>query len=854
MKSFCKPLCNKLLLFFFTLLSFSSRAQVSPTLGVGLEQLTMNKGTIDVQVLTEIIMEKQKELKEEALKRYLFRLFPDNSYTTKHYLQSAIHILLNEKNPHVIEKELLELTTNYAVALGVANAYKREILPDGYVFKSSNKEINILLKDVNDRIVSNIKDIYPNGLDFNLLVDVVALSLSESAEIKKKGFYKNKINYTEGNLYRRLVGSDVVLHDLFQNLKVAITKEVDTYVVNFEIIKEYFEKYKDTKEVNIIEKLEKDYVRQINTIATEGAISMASIIKEMELDASTSMAFKNYFNANNDLAQAKKHNDLVRNTLFEIENAITGLKIAPKNEEEYNKALSSIQSKGLLKSSVDLNTLKMDTITSAEVIANINVLKEISNQIQQNTQRITNIKQNFIKISEWKATPTTFIKQEIPLENIQQLESLKANINAQTISEEQVQKLEDSQKEMADKVFSDITFLEKFIKEQLNLISGATATNYALSDITNETQLKIIKEYSQNLTSFYLQLQQLSQKNIITIADIKNIEDNIIPKLMQISFLKTSGTSTLNKIKTNFNILSNILKLNQINKFKNNDGSNLTFNTKILDILTFLSNLDQLDKANTYQSIINLIRDLNDEVIASFDNIDDQSRTNFNTDKEKGVKTDKISKDQEKEKLEIDEAKKIYLLFVNAIKKYTLINTEQEYINIDVVSFLNDLQQYYSRNEKSWFSLYFTLGLNQNFLFNERVVKAGENPITSVGFASEKLGVKIRFWSLKSTKTTNKALRNDLYLSKKNPFVNEFYGILYGSGLLYSLANTATNENFDYPHLGFGVGWRFYNALDVNFVIGLPFIDGEPFATRNGFFGIGLDIPLSEYLEKIGKK
>lgn len=372
-----------------------------------------------------------------------------------------------------------------------------------------------------------------------------------------------------------------------------------------------------------------------------------------------------------------------------------------------------------------------------------------------------------------------------------------------------------------------------------------------MSEITNETQLKLIKEYSQNLTSFYQQLQLLSQKNNITIADIKNIEDNIIPKIMEISFLKTNGSVTLNKLKTNFNILATVLKLNQINKLKNNGGSTLIYNTKILDILTFLSNLDALDKAQTYQSIINLIRDLNDEVIASFDNIDDVNTAATPRDPSKPIEE---TSEQKNEKLDIEKAKKIYLLFVNAIKKYTMINTKEEYINIDVVSFLNDLQQYYSRNEKSWFSLYFTLGLNQNFLFNERVVAPSEKPITSVGFASEKLGVKMRLFSLKSTKTTNKALQDDLYLNKKNPFVNEIYGIIYGSGLLYSLANTATNENFDYPHLGLGFGCRFYNALDVNLVIGLPFIDGEPFASRNGFFGIGLDIPLAEYLEKIGKK
>ena len=94
---------------------------------------------------------------------------------------------------------------------------------------------------------------------------------------------------------------------------------------------------------------------------------------------------------------------------------------------------------------------------------------------------------------------------------------------------------------------------------------------------------------------------------------------------------------------------------------------------------------------------------------------------------------------------------------------------------------------------------------------------------------------------------------NDIYLNKKAPFINELYAIVYGSGLLYTLANTTTNENFDFPHVGAGVGMRFYNALDVNLIIGFPFVKNYNFGD-NAFYGIGLDIPLGEYLEKLGSK
>lgn len=124
--------------------ALKSQAQ-NPTLSAGLETLTMSKGTIDVEVLTQLIMEKQAELKQEALRRFILKLFPETNYTTKFYVQNCLNLLLNEKNPQVIEKGIYELTTNYALALGVAQffslTYNNNLLNETY--KSYTKQIGL---------------------------------------------------------------------------------------------------------------------------------------------------------------------------------------------------------------------------------------------------------------------------------------------------------------------------------------------------------------------------------------------------------------------------------------------------------------------------------------------------------------------------------------------------------------------------------------------------------------------------------------------------------------------------------------------------------------------------------------
>jgi len=52
----------------FSFLSLNSQENEDPSLSVGLESLTLGKGTIDVDALRKIIVRKQNELKREGLK------------------------------------------------------------------------------------------------------------------------------------------------------------------------------------------------------------------------------------------------------------------------------------------------------------------------------------------------------------------------------------------------------------------------------------------------------------------------------------------------------------------------------------------------------------------------------------------------------------------------------------------------------------------------------------------------------------------------------------------------------------------------------------------------------------------
>jgi hypothetical protein len=877
-----------ILLLAFALLHTFCFSQVAPTLGVGLETLTMNKGTIDVKVLTEIITAKQKELKQEALRRFMYKLFPEANYTTKFYIQNCLNILLNEKNPKVIEKEVLKLTTNYALALGVTYAlinskdinntdlfkdindsYNKNMQFSPYYFKikpsnDKNKRIQNLESEITDlkksikaekHIEQNIRKIDRKNktiarikiknnynltfqekdtssikklkIPFGIILDVVSLSLSNIEGLRTKGFYTNKIDYRNDAFYQNLTSDDEKKFkkelDILEDI---IKKTIEPYINDYEVIKEFLQHKEDENE--------KDIKNKLNNLLFAEANKFISTNKNDEWFNS----FKTNKNANEEEIRI---NNTITNILIyskridlkiEIDKAFSRIKTEIINDNktlDFSDLNTSIEKYNqyhpkhlTLIKSINLN--KIDTIISNEKdipIINDKIIKRIS---------YDDLKEIFNLTKTNNELPKSF-KTSVSSE-FQKLDDLLSNLN--TINEPvKSTTLKDYQAKLNDN-YKILSMSDKF-----NNVIIENKTNEILATILNIKSLNLNIQSSDTIAArkastffseLYIKVKAISN-NEVKLTNLNELENYAVKNIITLKIFDEKNIETYNKL------LEKIQYIILFQKFKivNKAGYLGNYSNDLANVFEFISNLDKLDEATTYQSLVDMLKNGS---IAVEENLPD------------------------------DKFKDEYILFINAVKKYTIINptAEKEYISIDVVSFLNDLQQFYNRDNKSIFSLYLTLGLNENFFFNdfkfpdsteepvdgEEPVKT-EEPIKNIGFASEKIGVKFKIASFKKSRGYENAVIDDVYLNKKAPFLNEFYGIIYGSGLLYSLANTSTNENFDFPHAGLGAGVRFYNALDLNIILGFPFVKDSNFG-ENMFWGIGLDIPLGEYLEKLGNK
>jgi len=80
--------------------------------------------------------------------------------------------------------------------------------------------------------------------------------------------------------------------------------------------------------------------------------------------------------------------------------------------------------------------------------------------------------------------------------------------------------------------------------------------------------------------------------------------------------------------------------------------------------------------------------------------------------------------------------------------------------------------------------------------------------------------------------------------------VSRWYLSVYGSGLLYTIADLRTENTFKYPIVGVGTGLEFFNGMEANISLAQPMITNSTPAerARSMFLNVGFDIPIFEYI------
>lgn len=208
------------------------------------------------------------------------------------------------------------------------------------------------------------------------------------------------------------------------------------------------------------------------------------------------------------------------------------------------------------------------------------------------------------------------------------------------------------------------------------------------------------------------------------------------------------------------------------------------------------------------------------------------------------------------------------------VMEYTLIEEGDKSISVDIESLVSALDKHYnSRSRRSsmssrfWFinaKPFFSMGINYGSFFNQNNLAKDEQGnaqnLQNLYFASEKLGLKIKFFDRKYTRSFGpgekfiyKGTERVWLRPQDEKLISDAHLIVYGSGLLYNIVNLKSEGNFNAAIVGSSLGITFFNGLSVNAGIANAItttkIDG-----KNSYFNFGVDIPILDYINALAKK
>jgi len=232
---------KKLLIIAYLILTvFQVKAQ-GPTLNLVGGSPSLTKGTINTEVLTEIIQQKQEEVKKKVFRNTIVKGFNNSNYTealknftTYHYMYKLMDILTSGKNKTAITKSITESSAEFSYVFGIAL----------YLQQTADKQVAVKSIDaltVSENFIDDAKVHYSSNKvsvsnkvkDFNLLIDLcydIILNndtlqkiFKFKEEFKEKDF---KVWYESDNCYKK----SLIAFDSIQTTKGQIGNYVSILI------------------------------------------------------------------------------------------------------------------------------------------------------------------------------------------------------------------------------------------------------------------------------------------------------------------------------------------------------------------------------------------------------------------------------------------------------------------------------------------------------------------------------------------------------------------------------------------------------------------------------------------------
>jgi hypothetical protein len=811
------------ILIFFNANETFSQGEEPPTLSMGLDHLVFGKGVIDVELLSDIIANKQDELKREFIKRNLVKLV-GNNFTYYNYTLNTLELILKEKNKKVITREMLEYTSNLALVYGLSELYieltlksktttagedvldkvltrfnvnKEELkIEEGYIFKLEHFKDN------------RFRNKNGSATDFyfpNVLIDLVFDICRNNYAIQNRGFFLQALNiinneYDSLNQYRLfdkfLKQNDKEMHGQLDLLR----KDIENKMISFF---EYYEIFKES-----------DFMK--GTVFNDFLNMYKGIIQDKFAPETKNVLNEIIYKLN----EVEKRRSVAAEEMRKITEQLKETDILKSLKIFYTK-LPDIDTAVLVDNKLMLGTSQVTDVKQIkEYIANLDETKLVNNfgTLQLLTNSLTSI------LPKINGADKQLQKELEALNEIVNLKSRYYGFEYElTQSSAEKAKLDSQKNEIASKLemykaSRDVIFklaLGEIRKVLLNLqLSKEKDTSNTISKIYKVvTALENPNRKGQDISFANYILDSLNTSIIEHLGPYDPAVNGLL-SINSVNTISTNASNNISKLITQFELIAYKIKYDAFVKFGEKGipklgGFEKEVHLNTNNFIDFITQLNELDKASTYDYLFKSLVDA-------------------------GV----IFKDIK--------GAKAFNNLINNIKKYVITDDTNNEIEFDVEGLIVLLYDIYGDQKNSPISLYFGIGLNTAFQV-EKALNLEDDTVSTLSFASEKIGLKLKICDFK------RIYADQQRLSK--PLISDWYTFAYGSGLLYNLVNVKSSKNFNATIIGFGTGLSFYNFLDFNISTGIPLMnDNETSNWCYRFFNVGFDIKISEYLSEVAKK
>lgn len=159
--------------------------------------------TPDVDLVSEIISQKQEELKQRVLKNMVVKNIKTTNYTTYNTIYHIMNLLTSEKNKTVMTNNIISEISDYAITYALADYFvKNELNISGLKNKSFGDDKGLydlmtinLDNDQKNKFTTQQKikvsgTQIPEDLLANYIIDTLSATLAESNFFKEKGFFQ----------------------------------------------------------------------------------------------------------------------------------------------------------------------------------------------------------------------------------------------------------------------------------------------------------------------------------------------------------------------------------------------------------------------------------------------------------------------------------------------------------------------------------------------------------------------------------------------------------------------------------------------------------------------------------------